>query len=109
MCSRYYIDKETVLEAGKLIKAKHNSTFQRMGDIHPNENAPVILREQHDLQLKELRWGFLQHTGKGLIINARTETALMKPSFSESMLYRRCVMPAQHFYEWDAQKIKVTF
>ncbi|MCD8076286.1 MAG: SOS response-associated peptidase [Lachnospiraceae bacterium] len=56
-----------------------------------------------------LKWGFPQYSGKGLFINARAETALQKKTFSESVLHRRCVIPARHFYEWDASKNKVTF
>ncbi len=78
-------------------------------DIHPNDMAPVILSNQGMLTVDDLQWGFPQHTGKGLLINARAESALQKPSFSESMLYRRCIIPARHFYEWDPQKNKVTF
>ena len=57
-----------------------------------------------------MRWGFLGGADrKQLMINARAESALEKKSFSESVLRRRCIVPAKHFYEWDAQKNKATF
>ena len=44
-----------------------------------------------------------------LVINAREETATAKPMFSASLASRRCILPAERFYEWDAGKQKVTF
>ena len=43
------------------------------------------------------------------MINARAETAVTKPLFSASMLSRRCIIPAEKFYEWDYSKNKVEF
>ena len=56
-----------------------------------------------------MHWGFPQYQKKGLLINARAETALERKTFRESVLHRRCVIPARHFYEWDFDKNKVTF
>ena len=56
-----------------------------------------------------MRWGLPRYDGKGLIINTRSETALEKQMFYESMRYRRCVIPAKVFYEWDHQKHLTTF
>ncbi|MFU2208710.1 SOS response-associated peptidase [Solidesulfovibrio sp. C21] len=51
------------------------------------------------------RWGFLPSFAKSdrplrPMINARAETALDKPSFRGAIRYRRCLLPAQGFYEW---------
>lgn len=54
-------------------------------------------------------WGFPQYQKKGLLINARAETVLEKKMFRESVLHRRCVIPARQFYEWDAEKNKAAF
>ena len=62
--------------------------------------APIIKRSQSGLTLDEMKWGFPQYSGKGLFINARSETVLEKKTFSESVRYRRCVIPARLFYEW---------
>lgn len=56
-----------------------------------------------------MAWGFPSYQGKGLMINARAETANERPMFRESVKNRRCVVPAKHFYEWDREKNKVTF
>ena len=52
---------------------------------------------------------FFQVNKKGLLINARAETALERKMFRDSVLHRRCIIPAKQFYEWDQDKNKVTF
>jgi putative SOS response-associated peptidase YedK len=54
-------------------------------------------------------WGFQRQYGKGLIINARSETVREKYTFRDCFAARRCVIPAHAFYEWDESKEKVTF
>ncbi|MCD8327101.1 MAG: SOS response-associated peptidase [Lachnospiraceae bacterium] len=125
MCSRYYIDNNIPDEISALFAGRKNPGLTWTArDIHPDEKAPIIVRGKTGLSLYEMRWGFPQYSGKGLFINARAETALQKKTFSESVLYRRCVIPARHFYELpkypaesaggrfcrrDASKNKVTF
>lgn len=55
------------------------------------------------------RWGFPGFQNKKLLFNARSETALEKPTFRDSLLHRRCVIPAAWFYEWDPKKQKFEF
>ncbi len=110
MCSRYYIDNDIPDEVSALFTGRKNSYLNWTAkDVHPGEMAPIIARDKTGISLSEMKWGFPQYSGNGLFINARAETALQKKTFSESVLYRRCVIPARHFYEWDASKNKVTF
>lgn len=60
------------------------------------------------LELAAMRWGFPGRNGQ-LIFNARSETAAEKPLFQESLAFRRCVIPAGGFYEWNSRKEKVRF
>lgn len=57
--------------------------------------------------LARLQWGLLPYwspDGKGVRpINARAETLLSKPTFRESFLEKRCLIPADGFYEWRAE------
>jgi putative SOS response-associated peptidase YedK len=58
-----------------------------------------------------MRWGFTGFKKKP-VINARSETALEKPMFRESMLERRCLVLASAYYEWKKegnQKTKYRF
>ena len=55
------------------------------------------------------RWGFPNFYRKGVIINARAETAEDKPTFRPCLEAGRCVIPSAGFYEWDADKRKIRF
>lgn len=115
MCCRYVI-LETLYE---LLENFPGLGFQdtRMyyGDVHPADPAPIIfgtgnrISPNASLQMKEMHWGFASKNQGGLLINARAESAMQKPSFRNSIQYHRCVIPASAFYEWDSQKEKVTF
>ena len=55
--------------------------------------------------LSLMRWGLVPSwakdiSGSASLINARAETAATKPAFREPMKYRRCLIPADGFYEW---------
>ena len=108
MCGRYHMGEDTLEEAVEALGAQTEASI-RQGDVRPGETAPVLLSGPDSFLARDMRWGFMPAKGKGLLINARAETALQKPAFSESMMRRRCVMPADAFYEWDAQKQMVTF
>lgn len=47
-----------------------------------------------------MSWGFPKWDGKGVIINAKSETASEK-NIKQSLLQRRCVIPSTGFYEWN--------
>lgn len=110
MCGRYVITYETAHDIRGLARFYNPSiNWGRHGDIHPSEMATIITGKQKDLTAEDMRWGFPSYQSKQLMINARAETALEKKSFSESVLSRRCIIPAAAFYEWDRSKAKVTF
>ncbi len=59
-----------------------------------------------------MTWGFPKWQGKGVIINARSETALEKKMFRLPLLQKRCVAPSAGFFEWrqeDGKKQKYLF
>ncbi|MCL4236037.1 MAG: SOS response-associated peptidase [Deltaproteobacteria bacterium] len=68
----------------------------------------LIVRNAHDARrrLAPVMWGLVPSWSKdpsmaARMINARAETAAEKPSFRAAMKYRRCLVPATHFYEWQ--------
>lgn len=110
MCGRYYVDDGVLGDIKELVEDRqHSADTPAARDIHPGELAPVLREGDAGLLLENMRWGFPQYREKGLLINARSETVLNKKTFRESVLYRRCVIPARHFYEWDAEKNKASF
>jgi putative SOS response-associated peptidase YedK len=81
-----------------------NSFFPRY-NIAPSQDVPVIVRNEGRNEIRSMRWGLVpswapdpsmgQH-----MINARAETLLEKPSFKQLVSRRRCLVPADGFYEW---------
>lgn len=69
-------------------------------DVYPSQPAPVQTRNG----TCDMRWGSAGRAGKGLLINARAETAADKPAFAQALRQTRCIITASAFYEWNAQK-----
>ena len=117
MCGRYYVDDDTAKEIEKLVRQVDEKMRQtatagtqlQAKDIHPSELAPVITADENGLRCRWQRWGFPGFSGKQLIFNARSESALEKKTFRESVEHRRIVVPAAWFYEWNKNKEKNIF
>lgn len=110
MCGRYYVDDETAREIEKLVRdLDRRMKMERTGDVFPSQNAMILKGEGNHLAAEQMRWGFPGFEKGKLLINARAETALERPTFRESVQDRRCIIPARGFYEWNKSKEKFTF
>jgi putative SOS response-associated peptidase YedK len=74
-------------------------------NIAPSQDVPVIVRNEDHNQLRPMRWGLVPSWAQDRsigqrMINARAETLLEKPSFKQLVGKRRCLVPADGFYEW---------
>ena len=78
-------------------------------DVFPSNASAVICGGKDGLTLSKMQWGFTNPFRKGLIINARAETAREKRLFADSIMKRRCLIPASGFYEWDPYKARFRF
>jgi putative SOS response-associated peptidase YedK len=83
--------------------------FPSRCNIAPTQDVPIIRAAQGDSsdarRLDLLRWGLVPSWAKdpsvgNRLINARAETAVTKPAFRDAMRRRRCLVPADGFYEW---------
>lgn len=110
MCGRYYVDDETARAIEELVRELDGKTVKiRRGDVNPTQEAPVMRARNQELSVELCPWGFRNFQKKGVIFNARSETALEKKMFGESVKKRRCAIPAAAFYEWNKAKEKFTF
>ena len=113
MCGRYTLfDEQDNTEIQSIIRevnGQYPDTPIRTGDIFPTNTVSVIVSNGGALKPVPCVWGFPGYSGNGVIINARAETAAEKKMFSNSLRYRRCVVPSTGFYEWDRQKRKYFF
>ena len=110
MCGRYYSrsEKQQIAErfhAGNVFEGPLAPNF----NIAPTTFQPVV-RVERDTDLRELvlmRWGLVPHFAKSLAdfkgfatFNARAETLASSPTWRGPFKRRRCLIPADGFYEW---------
>lgn len=74
-------------------------------NIAPSQTIPVVRETEKGRELAMLRWGLIPSWAKepsiGMkLINARGETLAEKPAFRSAYRQRRCLVPADAFYEW---------
>lgn len=76
--------------------------FEPRFNIAPSQDILTVMSDGDQRTLVPARWGLIPSWSKEAkgFINARAETLESKPSFSESFATRRCLIPADGFYEW---------
>ncbi|PJK28662.1 SOS response-associated peptidase [Minwuia thermotolerans] len=106
MCGRYSLT--TPLEALRRVFAFEGSpNLAPRYNIAPTQSAPVLRRHPDGrLLCHQLRWGLVPSWAKDMsgaarMINARSETVAEKPAFRAAFARRRCLVPADGFYEWQ--------
>ncbi len=108
MCGRYYIEIDNE-ELQSIVAAVENKTAIKTGEIRPTNTVPVLSPTGN---MTAMRWGFPKHYGKGVVINARNETATKLDSFWRPMIDDRCLIPASWYFEWkehESKKVKYSF
>ena len=80
-------------------------------NIAPTQLAPVIYRESGQTAMKLMRWGLIPSWAKDASVgnanvNARSETLASRNAFREPYQRRRCLIPADGFYEWQEREGK---
>lgn len=111
MCGRYAIT--TAPEAmRRLFEYPEQPNFPARHNVAPTQPIPIVRLQEGKRQFALVRWGLLPSWVKDpkaftLLINARGESANDKPAFRNAMKYRRCLIPADGFFEWKVEgKVK---
>jgi putative SOS response-associated peptidase YedK len=106
MCGRY-----TVIASPEAIRAlfryQEQPNFPPRYNIAPTQPIAIVRLVDGKRQFALVRWGLLPSWVKDpktftLLINARGESSAEKPAFRAAMKRRRCLIPADGFYEWQA-------
>lgn len=106
MCGRYLIiSSPAAIRA--LFGYPELPNFPPRYNVAPTQPIPIVRMWEGQRQFVLVRWGLLPPWVKDprkftLLINARADTVQDKPSFRAPMLRRRCLIPADGFYEWKA-------
>jgi putative SOS response-associated peptidase YedK len=106
MCGRY-----TVTSTPEAIRAlfgySEQPNFPPRYNVAPTQPIAIVRLTDGKRQFALVRWGLLPSWVKDpknftLLINARGESVIEKPAFRAAMKRRRCLIPADGFYEWKA-------
>jgi len=107
MCARYSLSHgdQSFAEVFDLAEVPE---VEPRWNVAPTQTAPVIVEGPRGVRRVEpMRWGLVPPWADdpsigNRMINARSETAAEKPSFRAALKARRCLVPADGFYEWQA-------
>ena len=106
MCGRFVITSPPSAVRG-VFEYSETPNFPAQHNIAPTQPVAVVLAEQGARHFRLMRWGFIPSWVKNprtftLVINARAETIKEKPAFRNAIRRRRCLIPADGYYEWQS-------
>jgi putative SOS response-associated peptidase YedK len=108
MCSRYSLTSPPEAVRAYFSYA-NDASFPPRYNIAPSQPVAIVrLDAKGERELALVRWGLIPSWVKdprefATLINARGETVTEKPSFRGAMRHRRCLVPADGFYEWTGE------
>ncbi|MEV0375889.1 SOS response-associated peptidase [Streptomyces sp. NPDC050636] len=115
MCGRYVSTRrpQDLVDLFDVTRWDFDQTLEPSWNVAPTDDVwSVLERVERDTgevtrQLQPLRWGLVPSWAKSLsigakMINARVETVAEKPAYRRAFAKRRCLLPADGFYEWQA-------
>ena len=116
MCGRVTLtlDKELIMEIlGDLYEVTNTPDLPMVPayNIGPTEKLLAVVAGNDGYRAGQLTWGLIPHWTKedekvAGLINARSETLHEKPAFRQAFERRRCIILADHFFEWRREKAK---
>ncbi len=119
MCGRYAASRnpDDLVEEFEVERVVHDGPIPASWNVAPTDEVYAVVQrcppgdsggECLQRQLRAARWGLVPSWAKdrsiaGKLINARVETVAEKPAFRRAFAARRCLLPADGYYEWYAQ------
>lgn len=111
MCCRYYVLPKNPALSTLMEEAARSALAERFreqgsalttgGEVRPADVVPVLASNRTGgRSVFPMRWGYRLEGRGGPLVNARTETAAVKPTFREAWEGHRCAVPASWYYEW---------
>lgn len=105
MCGRFTL-RTPAERVKREFQLKEAPSIEARFNIAPTQGVLAIRQLSDGSEAATLKWGLIPSWAKDAsigakLINARSETASEKPSFREAFKRRRCIIPADGFYEWQ--------
>jgi putative SOS response-associated peptidase YedK len=107
MCGRYNMTSAPE-QVRALFRYPEQPNFPPRHNIAPTQPIAIVRMAEGRRQFALVRWGLIPPWVKdprsfALLINARAESVNEKPAFTNAMKRRRCLVPANGFYEWQSE------
>jgi putative SOS response-associated peptidase YedK len=107
MCGRFVSARKRLELLEEFAAARDSITADRNPDynVAPTKRIDAVLNHSGERELRLVRWGLVPSWAKDIsggarMINARSETVAVKPAFRAAFAKRRCLIPADGYYEW---------
>jgi putative SOS response-associated peptidase YedK len=107
MCGRFRLSRRKQVVTERFDAISDEPEWEPRYNIAPTQSVAVIRRNPKNpiRELSLMRWGLIPSWAKdspaaASMINARSETAGTKRAFADALKLRRCLIPADGFYEW---------
>src|SRR5579872_286127 len=110
MCGRFNL-RTPASQLVEIFQLLRSAELKPRFNIAPTQPVAVIRQTGKDRELSLIRWGLVPSWSKDpkagpALINARADTVATKPSFRSAFKRRRCLIPADGFYEWQKVEAK---
>ena len=105
MCGRYRLSRRKQVVEEYFEANSEEEDWSPRYNVAPTQPVATVRQAGASRVLSMMRWGMVPSWAKdisigGQLINARSETLLDKPAFRDALRTRRCLIPADGFYEW---------
>lgn len=109
MCGRFTLITEPEKILGRFRIQQMHFDLQPRYNIAPGQMIPAIIEDRRQRKIGQLKWGLVPSWAQDekigyKMINARAETLTEKPAFRRLFERKRCLIPADGFYEWQQRK-----
>jgi putative SOS response-associated peptidase YedK len=108
MCGRYRLSRRKEIVEEYFASVSGEDDWTPRYNIAPTQPVPIVRQNPKEpvRELSLVRWGLIPSWAKGSsvaarMINGRSETAATRPAFCDALKSRKCLIPADGFYEWQ--------
>ena len=106
MCGRYTLTSKWDILAARFGLTGDIPPYRLRYNIAPTQEVLTVISSGSGNVAQYMKWGLVPHWAKDAaignrMINARAETVAQKPAFRVALKKRRCLVPADGFYEWQ--------
>lgn len=106
MCGRFTLTVTPDQLAMRFEAAEPEFGYVPRYNIAPGQNITAVIQSEGKNRIGQLKWGLVPHWAQDekigyKMINAKSETVAEKPAFKSAFLRKRCLIPADGFYEWQ--------